>query len=329
MRMSAAESCVEKLEIWAMSEDADNRGRRNKESTYIRLQKMADKLLSTVEHIHSMQSKIYPDRTDGVIRSHSNASAVSELGKITLTADSPEALMAALASIQSAASSTSAIHEVKSESTDNTESGKNNVDSQKAESSDIIPKISAEVKPKRQEKRERVDWRNLIEQYSVAINNLRKESFETSGADVCADYLKRWMDALKVGFKRKRDAGRIRYGADKISDAIPRFILVITQYIQDGNLSEFEDDFKRWELRANGLDNDATPDMMSHGLPYIVAHMSDADNIEKYSGNDLANAVYREFLDGSLRTVSRVKYGQGHYEYLSASAISTLKTSAA
>lgn len=197
------------------------------------------------------------------------------------------------------------------------------------ESTDIVPKLSANsesIIPEKteqaneQDKRGRIGWKKLIEQYSIAINDLNEETFELDEGKVCAEYLKRWMDALKIGFKRKE--GRIKFGADKIADAIPKFILVITQSIIDGKFDDFKEDFQRWELRARGEDKSATLEMMSHGLPYMVYHAY--DDIKRYAANDYANAVYRDFLDGSLRSVSRMRNGKERCEYLSTSAISAL-----
>ena len=200
-----------------------------------------------------------------------------------------------------------------------------------AESTDIVPNLSADVKAmkksEQKDKRKWINWRDLVEEYSVAINNLNNETFEVYEETVCAKYLKRWMDALKVGFKRKE--GQIHFGADKIAEAIPKFVLAVTQAIQDDTLTEFDEDFKRWELRARGEDTSATPDKQSFGLPYIVASLCDPDNIKKYANNELANDVYRDFLDGSLGAVSRVKHGAEHYEYLETTAISTLLKKAA
>ena len=96
MRMNVAKACLIRFTDWTQSEAADSRERRNKVSTFRELQEMLDMLSLCMANIKAVQAMIYPDKVDCNTEESKKSDESNPTGKITLTADNPDDLLAVL-----------------------------------------------------------------------------------------------------------------------------------------------------------------------------------------------------------------------------------------
>ena len=294
MRINVAVSGIDRVIRWTEQELSSDKSRGSYSNTI----RTIDKMISDAEHLLSNLRKLR-----GFDGGNSNGmGSASDVDMIVTTTISALEKLGYLTKPSVQQSTPTDSYDI--QSTTNTET--------KVVEAEIVPMVSIEpVKQKSTSTKKKTNWKLLNKQYSLAISAMSKIQFENPVAQKCANYIKRWFDTLKVGFKHG-----VKLGADMFANVISRISVVVAHHIDTNTMDEWEKDFSRWE-------DGVRYGTWTYSMPEEVAIFANRSKDERdaiYGRSDSPFDAFIELFNLAFQSVSRSKNGGGK-EYLTRDSV--------